>query len=78
MRRETGYDPGGAAPGGRPHEKRRARLAGKEALEAQELEADKGALARLRGLFTSCGKTFAQMERGAGRLAEKQAAKNLP
>ena len=29
------------------------------------------ALARLRGLFTSCGKTFAQMERGAGRLAEK-------
>ena len=46
-------------------------LAGKEALEAQKLEADKGALARLRGLFTSCGKTFAQMERGAGRLAEK-------
>ena len=41
-------------------------LAGKEALEA-----DKGVLARLRGLFTSCGKTFAQMERGAGRLAEK-------
>lgn len=41
-------------------------LAGKEALEA-----DKGALARLRGLFASCGKTFAQMERGAGRLAEK-------
>ena len=38
-------------------------LAGKEALE--------GALARLRGLFTSCGKTFAQMERSAGRLAEK-------
>lgn len=34
-------------------------LAGKEALEAQELEADKGALARLRGLFASCGKTFA-------------------
>ena len=46
-------------------------LAGKEALEAQKLEADKGALARLRGLFTSCGKTFAQMERSAGRLAEK-------
>ena len=41
------------------------------ALAAQELEADKGALARLRGLFTSCGKTFAQMERSAGRLAEK-------
>ena len=41
-------------------------LAGKEALEA-----DKGVLARLRGLFTSCGKTFAQMERSAGRLAEK-------
>ena len=46
-------------------------LAGKEALEAQKLEADKGALARLRGLFTSCGKTFSQMERSAGRLAEK-------
>ena len=46
-------------------------LAGKEALEAQELEADKGALARLRGLFASCGKTFSQMGRGAGRLAEK-------
>ena len=46
-------------------------LAGKEPLAAQELEADKGALARLRGLFASCGKTFSQMERGAGRLAEK-------
>ena len=38
---------------------------------AGKLDADKGALARLRGLFASCGKTFAQMERGAGRLAEK-------
>lgn len=46
-------------------------LAGKEPLAAQELEADKGALARLRGLFASCGKTFSQMGRGAGRLAEK-------
>lgn len=46
-------------------------LAGKEPLAAQELEADKGALARLRGLLASCGKTFSQMERGAGRLAEK-------
>lgn len=53
------------------HDKGIRALAGKEALEAQKLEADKGALARLRGLFTSCGKTFAQMERGAGRLAEK-------
>ncbi|MDU2951408.1 MAG: hypothetical protein E7B60_00630 [[Clostridium] innocuum] len=35
------------------------------------MEADKGVLARLRGLFLSCGKTFSGMERGAARLAEK-------
>ena len=46
-------------------------LAGKEALEAQELEADKGALARLRGLFASCGKTFAQMERDTALTVER-------
>ena len=46
-------------------------LAGKEVQQAQELEADKGVLARLRGLFLSCGKTFSGMERGAARLAEK-------
>ena len=46
-------------------------LAGKDARQAQELEADKGALAKLRNLFTSCGKTFSDMERGAGQLAEK-------
>ena len=46
-------------------------LAGKETQEAQALEADKGALARLRGLFLSCGKTFSDMGHGAGRLAEK-------
>ena len=43
----------------------------KDARQAQELEADKGALAKLRNLFTSCGKTFSDMERGAGQLAEK-------
>ena len=46
-------------------------LAGKDAQQAQELEADKGALAKLRNLFTSCGKAFSQMERGAEQLAEK-------
>ena len=46
-------------------------LAGKEVQQAQELEADKGVLAKLRGLFLSCGKTFSGMERGAARLAEK-------
>ena len=54
------------------------RLAGKEALEAQKLEADKGALARLRGLFTSCGKTFARWSAARDALRKKQAAKNLP
>lgn len=42
-------------------------LAGKEPLAAQELEADKGALARLRGLFASCGKPFPRW--GAARAA---------
>lgn len=46
-------------------------LAGKDAQQAQELEADKGALAKLRNLFTSCGMTFSHMERSAGQLAEK-------
>lgn len=46
-------------------------FAGKETQKAPELEADKGVLAKLRGLFLSCGKTFSDMERGAGRLAEK-------
>lgn len=46
-------------------------LAGKEVQQDKELEADKGVLAKLRGLFLSCGKTFSGMERGAGRLAEK-------
>ena len=46
-------------------------LVGKEVQQAQELEADKGVLAKLRGLFLSCGKIFSGMERGAGRLAEK-------
>lgn len=46
-------------------------LAGKEVQQVQKLEADKGALAKLRNLFTSCGKTFSHMERSAGQLAEK-------
>ena len=46
-------------------------LAGKEPQESKELSADKGVLAKLRGLFLSCGKTFSGMERGAARLAEK-------
>lgn len=46
-------------------------LAGKEVQQAQELETDKGVLAKLRGLFLSCGKTFSGMEHGAARLAEK-------
>lgn len=46
-------------------------LAGKDAQQVKELEDDKGALAKLRNLFTSCGKTFSHMERSAGQLAEK-------
>ena len=52
-------------------------LAGKEALEAQELEADKGALARLRGLFTSCGKTFAHMLKDAPVVILDEATANV-
>lgn len=46
-------------------------LAGKGTEQAQELEADKGALAKLRNLFTSCSKSFSGMERRASSLAEK-------
>ncbi|MSA02008.1 hypothetical protein GKG47_10755 [Lactonifactor sp. BIOML-A3] len=46
-------------------------LVGKDAQQVKELDADKGALAKLRGFLTSCGKAFSEMERGAGRLAEK-------
>ena len=46
-------------------------LTGKEAQQVKELDADKGVLAKLRGFLTSCGKAFSEMERGAGRLAEK-------
>ena len=46
-------------------------LAGKEALEAQELEADKGALARLRGFVLSCGKAFSEMERDTALTVER-------
>lgn len=46
-------------------------FAGKEVTPAQELEADKGVLAKLRNLLSACGKSFSGMERSAARLAEK-------
>lgn len=46
-------------------------LAGKEAQQVKDLDADKGVLAKLRGFLSSCGKAFSEMERGTGRLAEK-------
>ena len=46
-------------------------LAGKPAKQAQELEADKGILAKLRGFFDSCGNAFSSMEQGAEKLAQK-------
>ena len=51
---------------------------GKPAKQADKLEADKGALAKLRGFLESCGKAFSNMERGADRLMEKmQRSKEL-
>ena len=47
---------------------------GKPAKQTGILEADKGALAKLRGFLESCGKAFSNMERGADRLMEKSAA----
>lgn len=46
-------------------------ILGKPAKRADKLEADKGALAKLRGFLESCGKAFSNMERGADRLMEK-------
>lgn len=46
-------------------------LVGKEAQQVKDLDADKGVLAKLKGFLSSCGKAFSEMERGAGRLAEK-------
>lgn len=46
-------------------------LLGKPAKQAEKLEADKGALAKLRDFLESCGKGFSHMERGADRLMEK-------
>ena len=40
-------------------------LSGKSEKEHAAPEADKGALAKLRGFLESCGRTFARMERGA-------------
>lgn len=44
---------------------------GKPAKQADKLETDKGALAKLRGFLESCGNAFSNMERGADRLMEK-------
>lgn len=44
-------------------------LSGKSEKEHAAPEADKGALAKLRGFLESCGRTFARMERGADRAA---------
>ena len=46
-------------------------LAGKEALEAQKLEADKGALARLRSFVLYCGKAFSEMDRDTALTVER-------
>ena len=44
-------------------------LSGKSEKEHAAPDADKGALAKLRGFLESCGRTFARMERGADRAA---------
>mgnify|MGYP002792712682 CR=1 FL=1 len=46
-------------------------ILGKPAKQTGTLEADKGALAKLRGFLESCGKAFSNMERSADRLMEK-------
>ena len=49
-------------------------ILGKPAKQTGTLEADKGALAKLRSFLESCGKAFSNMERSADRLMEKNAA----
>ena len=46
-------------------------LLGRSAKQAGNLEADKGALAKLRGFLESCGDTFSKMERNADKLIDK-------
>ena len=46
-------------------------ILGKPAKQTGTLEADKGALAKLRSFLESCGKAFSNMERSADRLMEK-------
>lgn len=53
-------------------------ILGKPAKQADKLEADKGALAKLRGFLESCGKAFSNMERGADRLMEKMQRSKEP
>lgn len=53
-------------------------LLGKPAKQSAKLESDKGILAKLRGFFDSCGKTFSKMERGADNLLGKMQRDNAP
>lgn len=53
-------------------------ILGKPAKQADKLEADKGALAKLRGFLESCGKALSNMERGADRLMEKMQRSKEP
>lgn len=46
-------------------------LSGKSEKEHAAPEADKGALAKLRGFLESCGDTFSKMERNADKLIDK-------
>lgn len=52
-------------------------LVGKEVQQAQELEADKGVLARLRGLFLSCGKVFSGWNAARAGWRKKQAVRDF-
>jgi hypothetical protein len=53
-------------------------LLGKPAKQSAKLESDKGILAKLRGFFDSCGKTFSKMERGADNLLGKMQRDKVP
>ena len=72
VRRETGCDPGGAAPGGQPHERRRARPGGKKNPWRPR------SWRPTRALWPGCGaclrpaeKPFPRWSAARGRLAEK-------
>ena len=53
-------------------------LLGKPARQAEKLKVDKGLLAKVRNFLESCGKTFANMERGADHLIEKMQRDRAP